>query len=101
MKDFLQTGGLQSANEAGEMATRIMKGPHLPLPTPPVLGRASHWLWQEGDGERGTATGGCCRSQGRKEGLTWDPELPRPLLSPPSWWCVPELKVAVDRDESW
>ena len=33
MKDFLQTGGMQSAREAGEMATRIMKGPHLPLPT--------------------------------------------------------------------
>lgn len=34
MKDFLQTGGSQSARKAGEMATRIMKGPHLPLPAP-------------------------------------------------------------------
>ena len=48
-----------------------------------------------------TAVGGCCGSQGRKEGLIQDPELPRPLLSPPSWWCVPELKVAMDRDEPW
>lgn len=84
MKDFhfkqegcSQPGSRRDGHRNNEGATSAAPHPHqcwAEVPTGSgrkVMGMG-RWL-----------LGGCCGSQGRKEGLIQDPELPRPLLSPP------------------